>query len=283
MAGQNPTGRGRFEGKVALVTGSSRGYGRALSRTLAAGGASLVLNSRLSAVDGRNLATEINRAGGTAIYVSADIGQEDDIRGLAAVVEQQFGRIDIIVHNAAGGFERPIDDTSWSEFEQAMRVNTYALIALARHFRPLFGENGKFLYVSSIGAELGLGGYGAIGATKAASEAVIRSLALEWAPRVQANSIRPNIISTVSLRSFSWSDTLLKIIDQESPLGVQDIQQLVNVAAWLCGPESDYVTGQVIAADGGFSTTMCRDGLTAQPRPPVGARAGVEASGPGRR
>jgi NAD(P)-dependent dehydrogenase (short-subunit alcohol dehydrogenase family) len=277
MAG---AGRNRFEGQVALVTGSSRGYGRALARALAAEGAKVVLNSHRSAVDGRLLAAEINGAGGEAIYVATDIGEEKNIEALAGVVERQFGRIDVIVHNAPSGFERPIDATTLEEFERAMRVNTYALIAMARHFRPLFRERGKFLYVSSIGADLGLAGYGSIGAAKAASEAVIRSLALEWAPRIQANSIRPNIIPSVSLRSFTWADLLWKIIDEESPLGIQDMDRLVDVALWMCSADSDYVTGQVISADGGFSTTMCRDGLTTPPRPPVGAPRSVGHEAP---
>ncbi|MEU6394522.1 SDR family oxidoreductase [Streptomyces sp. NPDC046939] len=252
----------RFTGKVALVTGSSRGYGRAIGRALAAEGAVVVLNSCRSAVDGRAAAREITAAGGTAIHVTADVGDEGGVAALAAVVERSYGRLDILVHNAARGYERPVDATTWPEFEEAMRVNTYALIALARHLRPLMAEGGRILYVSSLGADLALAGYGAIGAAKAASEAVVRSLALEWAPRIQANVIRPNIISTVSLRSFSWSDALWAVFDEESPLGVPDMDQLVDAALWLCGPESRYVTGQVVSVDGGFSASLHRKGLT---------------------
>jgi NAD(P)-dependent dehydrogenase (short-subunit alcohol dehydrogenase family) len=254
-------GRARFQGKVALVTGSSRGYGRAMVRALAAEGAKVVVNSRASVTDGRLVASQIRAAGGEAVYATADVGNEDDIRGLANAVQQKFGGIDIIVHNAARGYERPIDATTLPQFQEAMLVNTYALIALARHFRGLFRERGKFLYVSSPGAELALTGYGSIGAAKAASEAVIRSLALEWAPSVQANAIRPNIISSVSLRSFTWADPFQRLTDEESPLGLPELSQLVNAALWLCGPDSDYVNGQVITVDGGQSTTVCRDEL----------------------
>ncbi|MGW8375221.1 SDR family oxidoreductase [Streptomyces sp. ODS28] len=274
QAGAEPGARRRrFEGQVALVTGSSRGYGRALSRALAAEGASLVLNSRRSPVDGKRLAAELRETGAEAVYVATDIGEEANVRELAALVERQFGRVDIVVHNAASGFERSIEATTWPEFEQAMRVNTYALISLARHFGPLFPGRGKFLYVSSLGAGMGIAGYGAIGAAKAASEAVVRSLALEWAPRFQANSVRPNLIPSVSLRSFSWADTLWKLLDEESPLGVrEELGQLVDVALWLCSADSDYVTGQSINVDGGWSTTFCRDGLTTPDRPPAGVR-----------
>lgn len=153
----------RFEGQVALVTGSSRGYGRAISQALAAEGAKVVLNSHQSLTDGRELARQITAVGGTAIYVAADMGDESNIAELARIVGQVYGRIDIIVHNAARGYERPVDETSLSEFDETMRVNTFALIALARHFRPIFRDGGKFLYVSSLGAEFGLAGDGAIG------------------------------------------------------------------------------------------------------------------------
>ena len=271
----------RFEGQVALVTGSSRGYGRAISQALAAEGAKVVLNSHQSLTDGRELARQITAVGGTAIYVAADMGDESNIAELARIVGQVYGRIDIIVHNAARGYERPVDETSLSEFDETMRVNTFALIALARHFRPIFRDGGKFLYVSSLGAEFGLAGYGAIGAAKAASEAVIRSLALEWAPRFQANTIRPNIIASVSLRSFSWSDELWRVVENEAPLGAPTTAQLVDVALWLCSAESSYVTGQVISVDGGLTATIQRPGLVLRDRAANGellVPAGLNAS-----
>lgn len=263
-------GRSRFQGKVALVTGSSRGYGRAIAQALAAEGAKVIVNSHRSTADGRLVASRIRAAGGEAVYAAADIGDEDAIRDLAAAVRQQFGGIDIVVHNAARGYERAIDATTLAEFQEALLVNTYALIALARHFRDLFRDRGKLLYVSSSGAELALAGYGSIGAAKAASEAVIRSLALEWAPLVHANAIRPNVIDSVSLRSFSWAEQFQRLTDEEAPLGLPDLSQLVNVALWLCGPDSDYVNGQVITVDGGQSTTVCRDEFTVPRGTPPG-------------
>jgi NAD(P)-dependent dehydrogenase (short-subunit alcohol dehydrogenase family) len=272
----------RFDGEIVLVTGSSRGYGRAMGRAMAAEGATVILNSHQNSADGRAAAREICAAGGAAVYVPADIGKEEDVRRLADVVTQRFGRIDVLVHNAARGFERPVEMTTWSEFEEAMRVNTYGLIALARHFRPIFQPGGRFVYVSSLGAELALTGYGAIGATKAASEAVIRSLALEWAPQIRANAVRPNIIPTVSLRSFTWSDALWEVFSQESPLGVRDLKELISAALWLCSRDSEYVTGQVIAVDGGFSATMCRPALLPRGTGASGRPRDVTALAPGR-
>ncbi len=261
----------RFQDKVALVTGSSRGLGRAIVQALSAEGAKVIVNSHRSAPDGRAVATGIQQAGGEAIYVSADVGSEADVRALAGVVERQYGGIDIIVHNAASGYERPICATTWPEFRTAVLVNTYALVLLARHLGPLRRDRSKVLYVSSMGAERALDGYGSVGAAKAASEAVIRSLALEWAPRTQANVIRPNIIPSVSLRSFSWADRLWQILEEETPLGIQDVGQLVAVALWLCSSDADYLTGQVITADGGLSATVYRPGLRSAARAPAGA------------
>jgi enoyl-[acyl-carrier protein] reductase III len=232
---------------------------------MAAEGATAVVNSHRSTADGRSVAREIQRSGGQALYVSADMGVEEEVRALADVIIQKYGAIDIIVHNAVSGCERPMDRVTWSEFELAMRVNTFGLISLANCFRNHRREGSKLLYVSSVGAGRALQGYGPVGASKAASESVIRSLALEWAPTTQANVVRPNMIPTVSLNAFSWAEGLNKIVDAETPLGVGSIDQLASVALWLCSSEADYVTGQTITVDGGWGATLYRRALDIVP------------------
>src|SRR4051812_41029639 len=236
----------RFEDKVALVTGSSRGLGKALARRLAAEGARVIVNSANTPVDGRLVAREIQDAGHRAVFVRASMESEADIQALAELVGRNFGRVDVVVHNAAGGCECEAVETTWQDFERTFRVNTFALIALARHLSPLMPDGGKMLFVSSFGATRAVPGYAVVGASKAASEALVRSLAMELAPRVQVNAIRPAVLPTVSLRAFSLADEFLRLTANEAPLGPGGIDEVIGAAAFLCSSEADYVTGQTL-------------------------------------
>jgi NAD(P)-dependent dehydrogenase (short-subunit alcohol dehydrogenase family) len=248
----------RFDDQVALVTGSSRGLGRALALRLAAEGASVIVNSALTPVDGAGVAAEIKRTGGRAIYVRANMASEVELEALAELVRSRFGRIEIVIHNAAGGCECRADEIAWPDFERTFRTNTYALVVLARTLAPLMRDRGKMLYVSSFGALRAVPGYALVGASKAASEAIVRSLALELAPRIQVNTLRPSIMSTVSLRAFSLGEKFLELAATESPLGPARLEDLVNAALFLCSSDADYITGQTLDVDGGMSSSIFR-------------------------
>lgn len=253
----NPRSSPRFSGKVALVTGSSRGLGQALGKALAREGASVVFNSSRTPFDGALVASAANQEAGQAIYVKADVASESDIAQIAELIEERFGRIDVIIHNAADGLECCASEVSWDDFERTFRTNTFALIALARSMAPLMNE-GKLLYVSSFGADRAVPGYGVVGASKAASEALVRSLAMELAPRIQVNTLRPAIIPTLSLRAFSLADEFLEMASHESPMGLGTIDDIVESALFLCSPEAGFITGQVLTVDGGMGTSVFR-------------------------
>jgi NAD(P)-dependent dehydrogenase (short-subunit alcohol dehydrogenase family) len=261
----------RFEGRIAVVTGSSRGLGRALALRLADEGATVIVNSSVTAVDGAHVAAEINQAGGRALYVRADMACEADIEALAQLIETRFGRVEIVIHNAAGGRSSAVTQTTWEDFERALRTNTYALIALARSLAHLMGEAGKLLYISSFGAIRAVPGYGAVGASKAASEAIVRSLAMELAPRIQANILRPFVFPTVSLRAFSVAEGLLEMAASQSPLGLPRIEDIVGAALFLCSRDADYITGQTLDVDGGMSTSALPAPTMGAPAPTTGA------------
>jgi NAD(P)-dependent dehydrogenase (short-subunit alcohol dehydrogenase family) len=248
----------RFDGKVALVTGSSRGFGRALAERLGAEGATVLVNSWHTAVDGRNVAQGINERGGKAFFVRASMEREEDIAALGALVAERFGRLDVIVHNAAGGCECLAADTSWADFERTFRVNSFALIALARHLGPVLGERSKLVYISSFGSTRAVPGYAVVGASKAASEALVRSLAMELAPKTQVNCVRPSILPTVSLRAFSLADEFLAMTEEEAPSGLGQLEDGVGAVLFLASGDADYITGQCLDVDGGLSTSIHR-------------------------
>lgn len=247
----------RFDGKVALVTGSSRGLGRAIGLALAAAGASVVLNSSRTPFDGAVVASAASAEGGSAIYVRADIASEDDVARLAELIRERYGRIDIIVHNAADGRESKTTTARWSDFERALKTNAFALVSLARSLTPLMAE-GKMVYVSSFGSVRALPGYGVIGASKAAGEALVRSLAMELAPRIQVNGLRPGVLPTVSLRAFSLADEFLEMVRTETPMGPGTVEDVVRSALFLCSSEAGFVTGQMLAVDGGLESSVFR-------------------------
>ncbi|MEU4802863.1 SDR family oxidoreductase [Actinosynnema sp. NPDC023587] len=252
-----------FADRVALVTGSSRGIGRGIAELFGGQGARVVVNSAGSPVDGRLVARSIREAGGRAVYVRADVGLEEHVAELAALVRERFGRLDVLVHCAAGGAASPIAEAGYDKFERAMRINSYSLIALARHLGPLMPRGGKVLYLSSMGSIMATpGGYGLVGAAKAASEALVRSLAHEFADRgISVNALRTTAVRTLSLRYFATADAFLKIAREEAPMGAPPLLKVAETALLLCTPAADYVTGQVVNVDGGWLSSLHRPDL----------------------
>ncbi|CAM5240890.1 hypothetical protein SMICM304S_06959 [Streptomyces microflavus] len=141
-----------YTGKVVLVVGSSRGLGRRVAELMAAQGARVIINSASTAVDGRIVARSIKSAGGQASYIGADVSCEDQVAAMAELVREKFGRLDIVVHCAAGGPEARVMDATLPMFERTFSVNSYSLVTLARHLSPLMPAGSRFVYMSSMGA-----------------------------------------------------------------------------------------------------------------------------------
>ncbi|MDX2977630.1 SDR family NAD(P)-dependent oxidoreductase [Streptomyces microflavus] len=254
-----------YTGKVVLVVGSSRGLGRRVAELMAAQGARVIINSASTAVDGRIVARSIKSAGGQASYIGADVSCEDQVAAMAELVREKFGRLDIVVHCAAGGPEARVMDATLPMFERTFSVNSYSLVTLARHLSPLMPAGSRFVYMSSMGAIRASHGYGVVGAAKAASEALIRSLALELAPSgITVNGLRTTAFPSLSLRYFSGSGDWLAMCDRESPLGPPPVEKVAETILLLCSSGADYITGQVLNVDGGWLTSVQR---TASPEP----------------
>nr|BBG91916.1 type I PKS [Streptomyces sp.] len=248
-----------FTGKVALVVGSSRGLGRAVAELMARQGAHVIVNSATTTVDGRLVAKAIKADGGRATYVRADVADEEQVAELAALVKERFGRLDVLVHCAAGGSEARVIDADREMFQRAFSVNSYSLITLVRHLAPLMPRGGKALYMTSVGAVRASMGYGVVGAAKAASESLVRALALELAPEgISVNALRATVFPTLSLHYFSKGDAWLDVCENESPMGAPPMEKVAETALLLCTGAADYVTGQVVNVDGGWLTTVHR-------------------------
>ena len=249
-------------GKRALVTGASRGIGREIALELAARGASVAvnfLNSQEQAVDVARQIANTLRPDADVMLVKADVSQRGDIQSMVDEVQSRFGGLDIIVSNAAAGGFRALSDLTPVNFEAVLRTNASPVIWLTQAASTLLGsgsDNGKVVAVSSHGSRWSVPHYGAIGASKAALESLIRHLALELGDRgINFNCVLPGIIATDAIASMPDADNLVKAASERMMLGERTLTQhdVAKVAAFLCSPDSDLIQAQTIVVDGGVS------------------------------
>ena len=172
-----------LSGKVALVTGSSRGIGRACALRLAEAGADVVVNYVTSSNEAELVAEQIAAMGRNVACVRADVSHEDDVEEMLQFVSEKFGRLDILVHNAATGGFRPLAVTTQRHFDAAMHTNVMSLVHLLKAASPMLQQaegRGKAVVLSSHGTHMALPMYGIIGGSKAALTALARHWALSW-------------------------------------------------------------------------------------------------------
>lgn len=248
-----------LNGKVALVTGASRGIGRACAESLAACGASVIVNFLKSHDAAREVVNSIQNCGGRAIAVRADVAERDDVQAMVDVIGEHFGRLDIIVSNAAAGGFRPLTDVTPAGFDSILRMNTAPLLWLTQAALPLLQaskEISRVIAISSHGSIRGIAHYGLIGASKAALESLVRHLAFELGRSgVNFNAVMPGIVATDAIKTLPGSAEMLAFV-QEQILVRDRILQPSDVAGtvlFLASPLSQLIQGQVIVVDGGIS------------------------------
>jgi enoyl-[acyl-carrier protein] reductase III len=248
--------------QVALVTGGSRGIGRATALKLAQAGADVVLSYLNSPRDAEDIGAEILDLGRKALLVRADLSNAEDARNLIGAVEEGFGRLDILVSNAAGGGFRPLVEVSPENFEYAMATNVRAFMLLMQTAAPLLERKAgqkirsKAITISSWGAERALPMYGAIGATKAALESMTRHFALELGPRgVNVNCVRAGAVDTGALRSLPGVEAMLDARRQRSLAADRNLtpEDVADAVLFLASPLAEMVQGTTLIVDGGTS------------------------------
>jgi enoyl-[acyl-carrier protein] reductase III len=247
-------------GRVALVTGSSRGIGRACAIRLAEAGADVVVNYVTSLAAASEVAREIQKCGRRAAVVKADVSEADDVASLMDFIDEHFGRLDILVSNAATGGFRPLLATTPRNFEAAMKTNVLALVQLAQAGLRLLerkdGREGraKIIAISSHGSHLALPMYGVIGGSKAALESLARHLALELGNRgVNVNIVKAGLVETDSTRKLPGSETMFESRKFKSMTGdrVLAAADVADAVLYLASPLSDMVQGETLCVDGG--------------------------------
>jgi NAD(P)-dependent dehydrogenase (short-subunit alcohol dehydrogenase family) len=242
-------------GKVALITGASRGIGRATARQLAASGAKVVVSSRKQQAC-EEVVSEIRAAGGEAVAFACHVGEQDRLREMVAFVTDRWGGIDILVCNAATNpVYGSISTLSDEAFTKIMTVNVQSTIWLCNLVLPGMAERGggSVIMMSSIASLRGTATIGAYGMSKAAEAALTRNLAVEWGPRgVRINAIAPGVVNTDFARELVNDPVRRAQMENRTPLRrFGEPEDIAGIVHFLASPASAYITGQLIVADGG--------------------------------
>jgi enoyl-[acyl-carrier protein] reductase III len=246
-----------LSGRVALVTGSSRGIGKACALRLAEAGADVIINYVTARGAAQEVAEQIAAMGRQAVVVKADISEEDDVRCMVDHVAESLGQLDIVVSSAATGGFRPLLAATTRNFEAAMRTNVMALVYLVQAAMPLLerGEHrGKVVAISSHGSHMALPMYGLIGGSKAALESIVRHLTLEIGDRgVNVNAVKAGLVETDSTRRIPYADKIFAAQVDHTMVGERTLSadDVADAVLFLCSPLSDMIQGETITVDGG--------------------------------
>lgn len=248
-----------FQGKTALITGGGRGIGKTIALLLAERGADVIINFVRNQAPAEEVAQKIRQMGRRAEIFRANIGKIEDIQRLFNFVEQQFAGLDIFISNAASGFNRPALQQKESGWDHTMNVNARAFLFSTQRAVPLMQKRGggSIVAISSPGSQRVLPDYVAVGASKAALEALTRYLAIELAPfNIVVNAVSPSLVETDALKHFaSLSDpqVITRAIQNTSAGRLVQPEDVAKVVMFLCSPDAFMIRGQVIIIDGGYT------------------------------
>lgn len=246
----------KLAGKVAVVTGASKGIGASIAKHLAAEGASVVVNYATSKAGADNVVTDIAKAGGKAVAVQGDVSKKADIDRLLAETKKRFGRLDVLVNNAGIYEFSPLETVTEEHFHKQFNLNVLGLLLTTQEAVKHFGDSGgSVVNISSVVGVSPLPGGAVYSATKAAVDAVTKSLAKELGPKkIRVNSINPGMIETEGVHSAGFIGTdLQKQVVAQTPLGrIGQPDDIGKIAAFLASEDSGWLTGETLVAGGGF-------------------------------
>jgi 3-oxoacyl-[acyl-carrier protein] reductase len=246
----------KLAGKVAVVTGASKGIGASIATHLAAEGAAVVVNYSSSKEGADRVVGEIVRKGGKAVAVQANVAKPADIQRLFSETKKAFGKLDILVNNAGIYEFTPLEAITEEHFHKHFNLNVLGLILTSQEAVKHFGaDGGNIINISSVAATAGLPGTSVYSATKAAVDAVTKSLAKELGPRkIRVNSINPGMVETEGVHSAGIADSdFRKQTEAQTPLGrIGQPQDIAPAAVFLASSDSSWITGETLYISGGL-------------------------------
>jgi 3-oxoacyl-[acyl-carrier protein] reductase len=246
----------KLNNKVAVVTGASKGIGAGSAKGLAAEGAAVVVNYSSSKEGADHVVAEIVKAGGRALAVQGDVGKASDVQRIFAETKKAFGRLDVLVNNAAIYQFAPLEQITEEQFHRQFNINVLGLILSTQEAVKYFGaEGGSIINIGSTVSQITPPATAVYTATKSAVDAVTRVFAKELGPKkIRVNSINPGPVETEGLHASGFMGSeMLKQFEAQTPLGrIAQPEDIAPIAVFLASQDSGWVTGETMAASGGL-------------------------------
>ena len=245
----------RLAGKVAVVTGASKGIGASIAERLGAEGASVVVNYATSKAGADAVVKRITEKGGKAVAVQADLSKPEEVAKLFGDTKKSYGTLDILVNNAGIYDFAPIEGVTPEHFHKHFNLNVLGLLLASQAAVKLFADNGgTILNISSVVGQMPIENASVYSATKAAVDAITVSLSKELGPRkIRVNSLNPGMVETEGLRAAGAADgDLRKAVEAQTPLGrIGQPEDIARAAAFFVSDDAGWVTGQTLLVAGG--------------------------------
>jgi 3-oxoacyl-[acyl-carrier protein] reductase len=246
----------RLEGKVAVVTGASKGIGAEIAKQFAAEGASVVVNYASSKSGADAVVTEITKKGGKAVAVQGDVAKQADVEKLLEETTKAFGRLDVLVNNAGIYEFFPIENVTPEHYRKLFDINVLGLLSASREAAKHFGKDGgSIINISSVVSQMAVPNASAYSGTKGAVDAITKSLSSELGPRkIRVNSINPGMVITEGVKTagFEGSDFQKDILTR-TPLGrIGQPQDIAPAAVFFASNDSSWITGETLVIAGGL-------------------------------
>jgi 3-oxoacyl-[acyl-carrier protein] reductase len=245
----------KLKGKVAVVTGASKGIGAAIAKSLAAEGASVVVNYASSKSGARTVVDAITEAGGNAVAVKGDVSKASEAEGIIDAAIKNYGRLDILVNNSGVYEFAPIEAVTAEEFHRIFNINVLGLLLTTQAALKHIGEGGSIINIGSLVSRITPAASAVYTGTKGAVDAITGVLARELGPKkIRVNAINPGMVETEGTHAGGFLDSdFQKSIVSQTPLGrVGQPGDIASVAVFLASDDSGWVTGEQILAGGGL-------------------------------
>ena len=262
-------------GRVAVVTGGSRGMGRALALALARAGADCAITYRANAAAAHDAVDEIKRLGRGGLAVPLDLRDPEAVPPTIERIGAVFGRLDIVVANAAATAFRPMVEQKPHNVEQTLAITVRSFIAAVQAAVPLMHGGGRIVAISGIDSHQAMRGHGVLGAAKAAMESLVRALALELGPQgITVNGVSPGVVDTDSSRLYieralgvRYEDAVARLVTATPVRRLGTVDDVANLVVFLASEAAGFITGQTIVIDGGLSIVSPMERLAEPSRP----------------